>query len=278
MTATVVIAPVKAGDAGSLSEASISNRLKLLENFTSSRKTLDRLERSGSREANAHFAATVAASEAASRALEARDLEAASSSIETGYEQMALTLRLAKDQSRQTKLAAERYEALSQQVTGFREAFRRIASEKNDPEISALVDQQQLDELIGKARLLAGENGYQQANEMMQRAATMLERALSVAQDRETLVQELIFRTPHEEFEYELRRNESYDALVALLERRGGSTGALQVMRGVLLRNREARAEARAMVASGDVAEAISMLEERSEEMSRVLQMLGLAF
>jgi hypothetical protein len=255
MTATVVIAPVKAGDAGSLSEASISNRLKLLENFTSSRKTLDRLERSGSREANAHFAATVAASEAASRALEARDLEAASSSIETGYEQMALTLRLAKDQSRQTKLAAERYEALSQQVTGFREAFRRIASEKNDPEISALVDQQQLDELIGKARLLAGENGYQQANEMMQRAATMLERALSVAQDRETL-----------------------DARVALLERRGGSTGALQVMRGVLLRNREARAEARAMVASGDVAEAISMLEERSEEMSRVLQMLGLAF
>ena len=132
--------------------------------------------------------------------------------------------------------------------------------------------------MLREAQSFAADGRHREANEVLQVAAATVERALSAARDRETLVQELSFQTAAEEFDYELRRNESYEMLVRLLEQREGAAAALQEMRDVVERNRVAREEARDMFARGEADAAILALETRSEAMARVLRRSGLVF
>ena len=283
---TAVFGPLRSGageadslDAGNtLVPDSISRKLKLLESLTRSERTRARLEQSDNPDAQAHFTAAVAARESASAAIAAGEGERASAAIATGYREMALALRNAEDEAGKARQAAARYEELSGRVFSFAEAFQRIAHEKNDPRIVDLLDQDELNGLMRKAQLLAADGKHSEANESLQAAAMAVERALAAARDRETLVRELNFQTPAEEFDYELRRNESYELLVRLLEQREGSDTALGEMREVLEQNDITRYEAQEMFVAGEVSAAIAALERRSEEMASVLRRSGLVF
>lgn len=267
------------GAAPALSSSTVSRKLELLERFTTSEKNLARLAASESEEADEHFRQARAALETATAALNSGELEAATGLIERGYEHMSLALRNAKDPRRQVRLEVQRYEKLRQRVFSFSEAFERIAKEKSDPRVSALLDQKLMGLIVVEAQDLSREGDYAEATDLMQKAAAMLEQALSRARDKETLIQELSFFSPEDEFEYELRRNESYEMLVNLLE--GGQTASrrgLRMMDEVLARNAVARSEAQALFSAGDVEGAISVLERSSEKVSRILQMSGLAF
>lgn len=256
----------------------VARKLKLLETLTRSAKTRARVEQSNNPEAQVHFAAAVSAWKTATVAAADGDMESASTAIGDGYRELTLALRNAEDEPARVQRAARRYDELSGRVFSFAEAFQRIAYEKNDPRIFGLLDQGKLNMLMRDAQSLAARGRHDQANEMLEIAATTVERALSASRDRETLVQQLSFRTRAEEFDYELRRNESYEMLVRLLEQREGAETGLMETRKVLERNATVRIDAREMFTRGEVEEAIIALEAQSAALARVLRRSGLVF
>jgi len=264
---------------GTASDRGVSNKLKLLEKLTSSSTTRERVVNSGNADAMRSLAAATHAQQLAADALDAGDLEEASEAIRVGYAQMTLALRSAKDVGQQAERDAVRYEKLRKRVFSFSEALQRIAREKKDPAIYDLQSQQDFNQLLQDAELLSGEGDYQTAIVRMSEASTIIERALSVARHRETLMHELTFQTPQEEYAYELRRNESYAMLVRLLDGQSDiPSGALDALKAAQRRNESVREQAQKSFNRGEVEQAIVTLEKSSEEVARVLRMSGLAF
>lgn len=262
-----------------LTAQSVSRRLKLLESLIEAERTQTRLALSQDPQVQFHYRQAMAARDAAATSLAEGQLETASAAVGRGYGEMMLVLRKAPDEAAIEARERERYEELSSRVLSFSEAYQRVAAEKNDPAVFGLLDQTAVNRLLEAADALAAHDNHKDANTLLERAAVQIETALRRARDRETLVQQLSFETPAAEFDYELRRNESYEMLVRLFEQqRRGAQGALRLLKETLERNEATRSDARALFAAGDERGAIILLERSSGEIARLLQMSGLAF
>ena len=100
-----------------------------------------------------------------------------------------------------------------------------------------------------------------------------------MARDQETLLHELNFSTPEEEYDYEQQRNMSYRMLVKILEsKKADNPEGLEKIRTAVERNTIIREEAESLLKRGEVRAAIIRLEEGTESLARVLRMSGLVF
>ena len=92
-----------------------------------------------------------------------------------------------------------------------------------------------------------------------------------------TVVVSRVFETPQGEFEYERRRNHSYDLLVqiALAERGGGQPGLAALAARLIADSEALRDQAEREGASGDFATAIGTLERATERLLVVLRASG---
>lgn len=93
-----------------------------------------------------------------------------------------------------------------------------------------------------------------------------------------TVVVSRVFETPRDEFEYERRRNQSYELLVQIaLAERGGDQPDLAALANRLIAESEAlRDRAEQEGASGDFATAIGTMEQATERLLVVLRATGL--
>ena len=71
-----------------------------------------------------------------------------------------------------------------------------------------------------KAEALAQKGDYLAANKHLFQAANLVEAALTRARDKETLVHQLKFETPEDEYAYELQRNNSNQLLIVVVKRK----------------------------------------------------------
>ena len=93
-----------------------------------------------------------------------------------------------------------------------------------------------------------------------------------------TVVVSRVFETPRDEFEYERRRNRSYDLLVqiALAERGGGQPGLAALAARLTAESEKLRDQAEQEGASGQFATAIGTMEHATERLLVVLRASGL--
>jgi tetratricopeptide (TPR) repeat protein len=185
--------------------------------------------------------------------------------------------RLVRDTHQQEMNGKQHYEQTRERVVTFSEAFDRILDEKQDPALYRLVDREKIAGMLRMAEQHARQGEYQSANSILHEAAATVEHALSMARDKETLLHELKFDSPEDEFDYEMQRNRSYELLIGMMEiKHEGS--AIQHFRSAVERNRELRVEAEKLAKNGDYGQAIGMLEESTQQLARTLRMSGLAF
>ncbi len=203
----------------------------------------------------------------------------AEKNIAIGIKEMTSVSRKIKDKGRVERARKKLFHELKQRVQTFADAFERVAKEKSDKRINAMLDHKKLQKTVDAADALYHDGQLVQANQQMKQAADMVEHALSGARDKDVLIHELSFDSLEDEYDYEKKRNESYVMLIRLLqEKRTVSDASRQYVNKIVTANKGVVKQAEKYATKGDVKAAIKILEKSTDKLSRALRMAGAPF
>ena len=137
-------------------------------------------------------------------------------------------------------------------------------------------DKDKVAALKKKAEDAAKQNDYESANHSLHEAQNLITKALQGMLHSTTIVYDLNFETPQEEYEYELKRFGGYEELIPVaIEAKKPAEGAKKLMQMYLKKGRDMREAAVKKAASGDFPVAIAMLLDATKEVRRALRMVG---
>jgi len=140
------------------------------------------------------------------------------------------------------------------------------------------LDEKKLATTLAQAKSFAEKKDYVGANKLLQRARTTITGALHKILDSKTIVYDLKFDTPEDEYEYELMRFGGYEELIPVaIEAKKPAPGAIKLMESFLSKARSRRDEAVAKADAGDYPMAIAMLLQATKTVRRALRMVGVS-
>lgn len=216
--------------------------------------------------------------------------EAAVAALEGG--DPAEALRLAEDamrlmseaslqvpQETQGEAQRARFEELYESVQSFESSYRRNYEQAVKTQGRGKVrevDLRRIQRVLDNARSLADDGEYNQAISMLGTAQQELTSALNEMLANQTIVHELNFETPQDEYEYELARYLGYESLIPLaIEQRRPSEDTMRLMNQFIDRAREVKALSEPEAEKGNYEEAILMLQGATSNIQRALQAAG---
>ena len=257
----------------------VFNKLKFFSWLVNDSPTMKRILKSADSEAIKQLEKSRQLLQQAQAQYDEGELQLAEENIATGIKEMSSVARKIKDVDRVEHARKKLFDELKQHVQTFAEAFERVAKEKNDRLIDAMLDQEKLKKIMDVAETLYREGQLALANQRMKQAADMVEIAISDARHKDVLLHELSFDSLEDEYDYEKKRNESYVLLVRLLqEKQTASDASRQYVNKIVAANKGVVAEAELHAADGDNKTAIRILEKGTDKLSRALRLSGAAF
>jgi len=142
----------------------------------------------------------------------------------------------------------------------------------------ARLDEKKLAATLAQAKSSAEKKDYVRANKLLQQARTTVTGALHKILDSKTIVYDLNFDTPADEYDYELMRFAGYEELIPVaIEAKKPAPGAIKLMESFLSKARSRRDEAVAKAEVGDYPMAIAMLLQATKTVRRALRMVGVS-
>ncbi len=176
---------------------------------------------------------------------------------------------------------AKHYEELKRGLADFEASYAnnygRLAKAGKVP-AEAVYDKAKIAALKSEAGVLASKGEYAKANAKLEAAQSDVTMALHKMLDSQTLVYDLKFATPADEFDYELKRFTGYEELIPVaVEMKKPAPGALKLMDSFVEKARKRRDEAIDKAKSGDYPVAISMMREATKTVRRALRMVGVS-
>lgn len=217
--------------------------------------------------------------------------DVAKKAYEAGEEKQAIDLlsqairltseasRKSADQASQAWLHRARYEDLSDSMDYFQETYRKYLAHAEEKQRQAA--QKSLEAaapLTSEAAQLAGKKAFEAANQRLSRAQEILVAGLKPLLGSRSLVYALKFETPRQEYEYEVRRSESLEALIRMALAESASSGDAEVQKAVsalLNKSREQQKEAQKIASAGQFESAIRTQEGASQFLVQALRQLG---
>ena len=139
-------------------------------------------------------------------------------------------------------------------------------------------DKAKVAKLKEAARSLAAKGDYAKANAKLEQAQAIVTQGLHKMLDSKTLVYELKFDSPSDEYEYELKRFTGYEELIPVaVEMKKPAAGALKLMDSFLDKARKRRDEAKIKAKEGDYGAAVGMMQQATKTVRRALRMVGVS-
>ena len=137
-------------------------------------------------------------------------------------------------------------------------------------------DKQEVERLKAEGVQSAKTGDYVKANQSLGKAQHMITVALQQMLQSQTLVYDLKFETPKQEYEYELKRFGGYEELVPVaIEAKKPTEGAIKLMNSYLDKSRNMRDEAKKKAESGNYPVAIRMMQDATKTVRLALRMVG---
>ena len=141
---------------------------------------------------------------------------------------------------------------------------------------SVVTEARRVDALVNQADALIASGNQRQANVFLKEAHRAVILALNDKLAAETIVYDLKFETPAEEFRYELARNLSYEELVPIaLAQLNTTRSSATVAERHVQRSRELRAAANKQASTGAYPGAMKALQEATEQLQSALRVAG---
>jgi len=167
------------------------------------------------------------------------------------------------------------YENRKKSVTALREAFDRIALEKNDQKIKDNVDNQ-LKEIMKISLQLEQAEKYTPAKKELNKAYVLLKQSIESLRSGQTLVRSLNFASAEEEYHYELDRNDTHKMLVKLLlDEKQSSAYTQKAVSKFTQQAAVLRAQAEQAANDDNFKQAIDLLEQSTKQFVRAIRSAG---
>lgn len=212
----------------------------------------------------------------ASDALQAGDVAGAARFLDEATRQMMTAARAAApEQVTGDKKRTDfnnRYESVKTLLT----AQQRIAKEKGGGKDAAEAAKQ-IETLMAEASSQAQADQIDRARSTIDQAYLLAKASIGTMRRGDTLVRSLNFATKHEEYDYELDRNDTHRMLVKVLldERRASNPALDRSVQGFLDAAAKLRGDAEAQAKKGSYEAAIKTLEESTRELVRAIRGAG---
>jgi tetratricopeptide (TPR) repeat protein len=267
----LITAPVMAAS----DKSAMEKKLRLVQHYLNS-KTADKIESAGNPEAQDLLSRSRELAELAEKALKSGELSDAENAITQAlqsFSSASAAMRRGKDSQ---VVVQKKNEQLLLEIKDYRASFLSSLKDKG-PAFANLLDIPRLESLIGQASTLGEQGKHRQAHDVLQSAYQMTVTAVTRLRDNETLVYALEFRTPADEYRYELNRYQSYEILVQQMRDSGKDQGSVgKMVLKFVDKAKELKKRAADEATTGDFEKAIKTMEEANRSLGRALQMMGL--
>lgn len=211
--------------------------------------------------------------------LKAGDLAAAMALADKSIKLVGQASRLVPSDEALAEQAAQ-YDTLLKEISNYETSHEqnhaRLVKAGKTPPAEAEYNKAQVSKLKAEAAKLAGQKNYGKANELLQEVQHTITVAIQKMLHSQTIVYDLNFETPKDEYEYELKRFNSYEELIPVaIETKKPAEGAIKLMESFLEKARKRRDEAAEKAAAGAYPDAIAMMQQATTTVRRALRMVG---
>ncbi len=129
---------------------------------------------------------------------------------------------------------------------------------------------------IARAERLADKKKYEEAHTVMESAYAAVLTIVRDLHDGKSVVNELVFETPFEEYKYEVDKNRSYEMLVSIaLSELPASEELQKHVAKVFTQNEVLRDRAREKIEAENFPDAIRTIESANRDLAKTLRFLG---
>lgn len=232
--------------------------------------TLQRIEESANPQAVAQLKQAQQLHQQANQWLTAGDMTQAKESSNQALLAITSALALARQTSGPSPADRKRYQVLSDGLASLEKSMHANAD--------ITIERAKFSSLKQQAERLQQANDYRQANNMLVQAYEMAALAVSTANQQKTVVVSLDFATPKDEYDYEDRRYQGNRDLVEVMLKRQADSPTYPLVRQGMGRADKTRQQAHIQVSNGEYTQAITTMEQASEQLSKAMGMLGIQF
>lgn len=207
-------------------------------------------------------------------ALDGGDMKAADDMFGDALRKMSKAARLVPDMAAEEDEKRVRFNKTLQEIEGFQAAYegsmQRLGAE------SSAAALRQIREFVARAKGLAAEGKWDEANEVIGSAHGIVVNAMSKLMATKTITYEMVFDSPKDEFEYELKRNQSYEELVPMaLANFRPPEEVVKRVEEFLGKGQELRATAKRQASAGDYQAALESLQTSTGFMQTAVEQAG---
>ncbi len=173
------------------------------------------------------------------------------------------------------------YADLQESVHNFEASHKKTSDQLRKKEGEKAVveyDKKKVESLKGSAAQAALKGNYPKAVAELTQAQRIITASIQKMLHTKTIVYDLKFASPQEEYEYELTRFGGYEELIPIaVEAKKPAEGAKQLMKTYLAKGQKLRDLAIKKAAEGDYPTGIAMLLDATKEVRRALRMVGVS-
>lgn len=253
----------KAQDTARL-ERVLTQKLRLLDKILHSPDMLDKVQRSNSHEAQLLLEQSIEQASLAKISFEQGELEVAKQSVDVSLKMLSsVTMITRKIQQEADKDKLE-----------FHELLNSIESVYN---ITNLKMSGHISEQIQQAKLLAGDEDYQKANQLLNQAYSETSQLIIQAFDKKTITYALDFTSKKDEYFYEVKRYQSTHELINHISSKRPGKKNDPMLKGHLLKALNKFAQAQSAAKQENYQQAIYLMEETANYLQMALRILGVA-
>ncbi len=216
----------------------------------------------------------------AKKALTAGDFATAYAKADAAAKHFAKPTKRAGSTAEELAEQKAEYEKKLASLRSFQESHEKAykAAQKDKDTKAVDYDRAKVDEQIKKADGLAGKQQYNEAMKVLGGAERAVTEALNGMLGSKTLVYEVKFDTPKEEYEYEVKRYQSYAELIPVaLEVKKPRPGAIKLMERYKEKGEFFAEKSKESAAAGRWEEAIVVIKDATKEVRRGLMLLGVS-
>lgn len=179
------------------------------------------------------------------------------------------------------KAQRARYSELQETLHNFQESHKQNYNrtvKKRGKSAAVDYDHAKVDALVAEANSYAGKNQYENAMQSLTAAERLVTSAIGAMLDSQTIVYDLNFETPAEEYDYERKRYIGYEELIPVaIEERKPNESVVKLMDSYVEKGRAQKAEAERRAKDGNYPDAISLMLGATEEIRRALRLAGIS-
>lgn len=259
--------------------ATLQSKLELVRQLLAQSPVMQRIAQSNSAPAKKQLAEAQALNARAQAETNAGRAGAAIALLDDALRQIAAASRLVPDVAQQTVQDRSRNADLRAAVTTF-QSLQKVLTSRMVPKKGQTsiinADIGQIDAMVHQADALIASSRTQEANVVLNNAYKMVVSTLNNMLAAQTIVYDLKFDSPAEEFRHEMARNDSYDELIPIaLAQLHTTRETATLAQRYLQQSRQLRAAAQRQASGGDFAAAMKSIQDATGQLQRALRVAG---